>query len=281
MSKQAGWDEIVQLWANGRPPDTLEIYIPVINSLRNHVQQTPPGEITLQQLQSWAGTFKSQRPATRTRKIATVRSLLGFAKRIGAIERDQSPALRAPANPDGLANRILNEKEVQLLVQSGANHRENVLLSLLYVAGLRATEAGRLQWKDCLERSNGLGQISVLGKRQKRRSIVISPEVWEKLMSLRTETSAGEDYVFQSRNGWRQPLSRTRIADIVRFAAQRAKLEAKVSPHWIRHCHASHAIDHGAPLSLVSQTLGHASIAATARYIHASPDQSSSAYIRL
>jgi hypothetical protein len=52
-----------------------------------------------------------------------------------------------------------------------------------------------------------------------------------------------------------------------------------VSPHWLRHAHASHALDHGAPLSLVRDTLGHASISTTSAYLHARPGDSSARFL--
>jgi len=54
-----------------------------------------------------------------------------------------------------------------------------------------------------------------------------------------------------------------------------------VSPHWLRHAHASHALDRGAPIHLVQATLGHASITTTGRYLHARPSDSSSRFLPL
>ena len=34
----------------------------------------------------------------------------------------------------------------------------------------------------------------------------------------------------------------------------------EVSPHWLRHCHGSHAIDRKAPLTVVRDTLGYSNI---------------------
>jgi integrase/recombinase XerD len=66
----------------------------------------------------------------------------------------------------------------------------------------------------------------------------------------------------------------------VRRAAKRAELEVKtkVSPHWLRHAHATHALERGAPIHLVQATLGHASVATTGRYLHARPTDSSARY---
>jgi site-specific recombinase XerD len=54
-----------------------------------------------------------------------------------------------------------------------------------------------------------------------------------------------------------------------------------VSPHWLRHAHASHALARGADLALVRDTLGHASIETTGRYAHARPNSSSALFLAL
>lgn len=56
-------------------------------------------------------------------------------------------------------------------------------------------------------------------------------------------------------------------------------MTSEVSPHWFRHAHASHALQKGADLELVRETLGHESIETTKTYLHAEPDKSSSYYV--
>jgi integrase/recombinase XerD len=62
------------------------------------------------------------------------------------------------------------------------------------------------------------------------------------------------------------------ISAHLRFAASfmqlriRLGLAQKVSPHWMRHAHASHAL-RSAPIRLVQVTLGHASVSTTGRYL--------------
>ena len=69
------------------------------------------------------------------------------------------------------------------------------------------------------------------------------------------------------------------VHHVVKGAAARAGLSAAVSAHWLRHAHASHALDRGAPIHLVQATLGHSSVATTGRYLHARPNDSSSRYL--
>jgi integrase len=60
----------------------------------------------------------------------------------------------------------------------------------------------------------------------------------------------------------------------------RAGVNPAASVHWLRHAHASHAIDNGAPITLVSATLGHADLKATSVYAHARPGESSGRYLK-
>jgi integrase/recombinase XerD len=64
---------------------------------------------------------------------------------------------------------------------------------------------------------------------------------------------------------------------VVKRAAIAAGLKnaLNVSPHWLRHSHATHALDAGVPLHLVQATLGHESLDTTSKYLHISPDKSS------
>jgi site-specific recombinase XerD len=48
---------------------------------------------------------------------------------------------------------------------------------------------------------------------------------------------------------------------MLKRTAAKAGVSEKFSAHWLRHAHASHAIDRGATLPMVKSTLGHGNIA--------------------
>ena len=82
--------------------------------------------------------------------------------------------------------------------------------------------------------------MTVFGNGGRTRHILLFKGTWEALSAIRGET--GEDGpVFVSRKG--SPLSASQAFRIVRQAARRAGVEKDVSPHWLRHCHGSHALD--------------------------------------
>ena len=146
----------------------------------------------------------------------------------------------------------------------------------MYAAGLRVSEICGLKWRDILERE-GAGQITVFGKGGKTRVVLLSSETWASLTTLRCE-AGGDDPVFASRKG-KGHLHPSHVKRIVQAAAERAGIDAPVSPHWLRHAHASHALDRGAPIHLVQATLGHASVSTTGKYLHARPEDSSARYL--
>jgi integrase/recombinase XerD len=73
-------------------------------------------------------------------------------------------------------------------------------------------------------------------------------------------------------------IKHTRLHYIVKEASREAGISEKVSSHWLRHSHATGAIERGFDLHLLQQSLGHSSLAVTSKYLHARPDQSSSQF---
>src|SRR3954471_5252934 len=148
-------------------------------------------------------------------------------------------------------------------------------MSAIRKAVMALTSVCGLRWRDLAER-DGAGQVTVYGKGGKTRVVLLSTGTWMLLAGLRG--AAGPDApVFRSRKGG--ALDQSAVHRIVKAAATRAGLSAEVSAHWLRHAHASHSLDRGAPIHLVQATLGHASVATTGRHLHARPTDSSARYL--
>ncbi len=164
------------------------------------------------------------------------------------------------------------------MVTGEAKPRNRALLRVLYGAGLRVSELTGLRWRDVAERDD-TAQITVYGKGGKTRHVLLSTGTWDALRAIRGEAGP-DDAVFRSSRGG-GALDARQARRIVAAAARRAGVDAQVSPHWLRHAHASHALDRGAAIHLVQATLGHSSVATTGRYLHARPTESSSKYLAI
>lgn len=236
------------------------------------------GRVTLADVQTYAGQLGqgNLRPASQNRALTAAKSLLSFGQGIGYLPFNVAAAVKLRPDRDSLAQRILEETEVAKLIEAASPGRDRIMLKLLYVSGVRVGELCGLKWGDAIPRPEG-GQITVFGKRGKTRTILLQPKSWQQLLSIRSN-AAPLDPMFRSRKGGH--LDPSQVRRIVYAAAKKAELERRVSPHWIRHAHASHALDRSAPIHLVQATLGHASVSTTGRYLHARPSQSSSFYLR-
>jgi integrase/recombinase XerD len=210
--------------------------------------------------------------------LAAVKSLFGFCSRMRFIPVNPAQELALPAHESRLAERILPEEDLQRVLAVELGSRDRVLLQLLYTAGLRVSEACGLRWRN-LSARGAAGQITVMGKGGRTRAVALPPELWASLNKL-PKDAGSESHVFTSKTG--QPLDRGRVRVILRSAAEKAGVADKIpqiSPHWLRHAHASHALDHGAPIHLVQATLGHRSVATTSAYLHARPGDSSARFL--
>lgn len=275
LVQQAGSDvQMVALWLHGRSEHTQRAYRADVARF-TAFNGKPLPTVTLGELQGFADSLEGLAPATRGRTLSAVKSLAAFGHRIGYLPFDVGRALKLPPQKSRLAERILPEADVQRMMALEENPRNSAMLRLLYAGGLRVSELCGLTWQDMQPRGEA-GQVTVFGKGGKTRAVLLSASTWKELMGIRAG-AASTDPVFLSRKGG--ALDPSQVMRIVRAAARRAGIEANVSPHWMRHAHASHALDRGAPIHLVQATLGHSSVATTGRYLHARPTESSASYL--
>lgn len=269
--------QLIGIWLHGRSPHTQRAYAADVARLRSRTGK-PLAAVTLQDLQDFADSVAELSPASRYRALSAVKSLLAFGHRLGYLPFDVGRALRLPAVRGRLAERILPEAGIHRMLSLEPGERNRAILTLLYASGVRVSELCGLRWRDV--QSNGdSAQVTVFGKGGKTRAIRLPVSVWQQLTRLRGADD-GAQPLFRSRKkgGALTPVG---VLRIVRRAARRAGIDVAVSPHWLRHAHASHALDRGAPIHLVQATLGHASITTTGRYLHARPTDSSSRFLGL
>ena len=146
----------------------------------------------------------------------------------------------------------------------------------MFVCGLRVSEVCNLTWND-LKPNGDVGQLNVFGKGSKTRTVLIPADLEHQLSHLPKSDRCNN--IFTSRTG--RKLTRTAIHYRIKKAAENAGINEKVSSHWLRHSHATCAIENGCDLHLLQQSLGHSSLAITGKYLHARPNQSSSQFVSL
>lgn len=169
---QAHDDEtMLRLWLDGKAGHTQRAYAADVNAFLAHVGR-PFRTVTMGDVQAFGATIAHQSPATRARKLGSVKSLLSFAHRLGYVAFNVGAPVRLPAVKETLAERIIPEADVHRLLVLEANPRNHALLRLLYVAGLRISETCNLRWRDLAARDDA-GQITIMGKGGKTGAILL------------------------------------------------------------------------------------------------------------
>lgn len=267
----AGDRKTVELWLHGHAPETQRKYLATAVDFFS-AAPFAIGKVRLADLQQYrdALELRGYSPNGVRLRLNVVKSLFSFAHRIGAIGLNPGAALRLPPPRPTLADRILSETDVLRLIDRAGRDRDRTLLRTLYAAALRATEATHLRKRDVIPHAKA-GVLNVLGKGARGRVIRVSAPTFGELVRIIPGDADPDDRVF--------PIGPRQLERIVHAAAARAGLPAGVSPHWLRHAHASHALDRGCPIHLVQQTLGHRSVQTTGAYLHARPSDSSALYL--
>ena len=181
------------------------------------------------------------------------------------------------------ATRIIGEKDVVAILECAPSRRDRVLLGTLYSGALRVSEIVGLTWGDVLL-DDGRVVLKVKGKGDRKRLVRLDAIASATLLKWRGATYDPAAPVFASREGGGHLNVRT-VRVMVQRTARRAgvalavtadgKDRSRVSPHWMRHAHASHALARGKSAAVVRDTLGHTSIATTNIYLHAAEKETS------
>jgi integrase/recombinase XerC len=146
--------------------------------------------------------------------------------------------------------------------------RDTAWLELFYSAGLRLAELVGVKRRDVDLRA---GVVRVLGKGNKERLCPLGDPAVRALEAYLDACPFEEAALFVSERG--RPLNgRTVQLALKRYLAA-AGLDAKLTPHKLRHTFATHLLDHGADLRSVQELLGHSQLTTTQIYTSVSVER--------
>ena len=200
------------------------------------------------------------------RKLAAVRSCLGFLTRRGGLPKNPAREVGTPRLPKRLASFLPVDEAVALLEHPAAA-RDRAILEMLYATGARVSELCGLNVAD-LDRASGA--IRVRGKGGKERILPVGDAALRALDAYLRARGDADGALFWNHRGGR--LTVRSVHRIVRARSRAAGLTRRVTPHTLRHTFATHMLDAGADLRLIQDLLGHSRLSTTQRYTHVSAD---------
>ena len=203
------------------------------------------------------------------RALAALRSFYRFLDREKLASSAPARAVRSPKLPHTLPRPLSERDARRAIAQAGEEDepwlaaRNAALLTLLYGAGLRISEAlslkrGDVPLGDCL---------TVLGKGTKERAVPVLAAVkdaidaYAELCPFHREKN---EPLFLSRRG--NPMSAREAQALMQQLRGALGLAKSATPHALRHSFATHLLQNGGDLRSVQELLGHASLSTTQKY---------------
>jgi integrase/recombinase XerC len=225
-------------------------------------------------LRTWVSDMVEHNYASTSvhRKISTLRAYFTFL---------QKRQIRAD-NPARSLHRPKKKQQLPTFIEESAMERfqfdtksvdfeertARLVVRLLYETGMRQAELLGVSDASIDRR---LGQIKVVGKREKTRFIPLSLEILAEIddylderKKLFGETNSGTILV----TGTNKKITKSFVYKIVRLYLSEVTTAKKRSPHVLRHTFATHMLNNGADLNVIKELLGHSSLAATQVYTH-------------
>ena len=189
---------------------------------------------------------------TIAKKLSAIRSFIKFMREQEEVDVHLigDSIIKVPKTlPKPIDENIIEE------ILEYCNHKERLIITLLYGLGLRISELSSLELSNI-----STEWISVIGKGDKERQIPLLDKISREINQY-LEYENPKKFLLE-KNG--EVMQTHQIRYI--FSKIFKKSGIKATPHQLRHSFATHLLHHGARISDVSELMGHSSMVSTQIY---------------
>lgn len=204
------------------------------------------------------------------RALASIRSFYAWLERRCGIANAQIRLVRGPRLRATLPRPVSESGAVALIAEAAAGDgapwvaaRDAAIITLLYAAGLRISEALSLTGADRPLKD----VLRVVGKGDKERIVPVLPvarDAIERYAALCPFPLARTEPLFRAIRGG--PLPARAVQQRIERLRRRLSLPESTTPHALRHAFATHLLANGGDLRAIQELLGHESLSTTQRY---------------
>jgi integrase/recombinase XerD len=158
---------------------------------------------------------------------------------------------------------ILSKEDVVKIIESAGTFKQQVLLTFIYVTGVRLSESINVKIDDI---DSHRMQVRInQGKGNKDRFIIL-PQILIDLLREYYKRERPEVYLFNAKVK-AQAYNPRSVQLAMQQSKRKAKITKKGSIHTLRNCYATHHLEGGTDLVFLQQQMGHKNLRTTIRYI--------------
>ncbi len=206
-----------------------------------------------------------------SRALAAIRSFFRFLDRRAGLSNARVSLVRGPKLKRALPRPVSESAALALIAEAATTHetpwiaaRDAALITLLYAAGLRISEALALTGAD-----NPLPDtLRISGKGGKQRLAPMLPAARDAIAlyaSLCPFALTHDMPLFRGARGG--PMSARIAQSLMQSLRGALGLPSSATPHALRHAFATHLLSAGGDLRAIQELLGHESLSTTQGYV--------------
>jgi integrase/recombinase XerD len=250
---------IEDLQLRNRSPKTIEAYVFHLRELARHFNQSPD-QLDNEQVHRYLLHLLHHRKVSWSSYNQAVAALRFFYR--VTYPRDMVVTRLPYGKRPKLLPAVRSPQQVALFLDTVHDRTIRMVLRSIYATGLRISEALHLT---AAQIDSSRMVVRVLGKGQKERLVPLSPRLLEELRAYWRATRPTQ-WMFPGKDRHR-PLNTATVQKACKRACRDAGLP-RITPHTLRHCHATHLLEAGVDTRTIQALLGHHRIGTTALYTH-------------
>lgn len=224
-----------------------------------------PLEAQRPHLELWGRYLEEERQlmsSTVAHRLVTVRSFYRYCEDESVIDRSPASRIRLPrVSSESSTHGMTRGEAVQFLAASERNKVQYALVCLLLLNGLRVSEACSANVED-LSVERGHRTLRITRKGGKRQTMPLTAKTGRAVDLSVGERTSGP--LLLTAAGTR--MTRRRSGEVVGMIGRRAGIAYHCHPHLLRHAFATVALEAGAPIHDVQDSMGHADPRTTMNY---------------
>lgn len=251
----------IDMEIRGYSPITIKYYLAHISNFAKHFNKSPDllGDKEIREYLHYCIMEKHLSEGS----VNTIHSALKFFY-TKTLDREWRAEKLARIKERRRLPVVLSQSEVKAILDMTTNLKHKTILTTIYAAGLRVSEAAKLKIFDI--DSNNMQIIVREGKGKKDRYTLLS-ELNLQLLREYWKRYKPETFLFPGKYS-DAPITARSIQRIFEDAKNKANIKKDASVHTLRHSFATHLLEAGTDICYIQRLMGHTSIQTTAIYLH-------------